>query len=154
MSAVPNIDKEAMASVLSFSHTLVTEKSAGLGLLDFPIENLPHVSAEPSADHHQVVSVQTVPVPMRPDVSGGHHCHCRERVAVGASMVDDGVDTTGYVGSAHLLISHGSGAGGVCLGGARRCGQTALVPQMARVLGYKTKTIKMYADMTARDLLQ
>ena len=60
----------------------------------------------------------------------------------------------GYVGSAHLLLSHGSGAGGVCLGGARRCGQTALVPQMARVLGYKTKTINMYADITARDLLQ
>ena len=71
-----------------------------------------------------------------------------------ANIADGGADTAGYVGSAHLLLSHGSGAGGVCLGGARGCGKTALVPQMAAVLGYKTETIQMYADMTARDLLQ
>ena len=75
-------------------------------------------------------------------------------MAVRANMADGGADTAGYVGSAHLLLSHGSGAGGVCLGGARGCGKTALVPQMAAVLGYKTETIQMYADMTARDLLQ
>ena len=70
-------------------------------------------------------------------------------------------DTADYMGTAyydtllaHLLLSHGSGAGGVCLVGARGCGKTALVRQMAAVLGYKTETIQMYADMTARDLLQ
>ena len=43
---------------------------------------------------------------------------------------------------------------GVCLVGTRGCSKTALVRQMAAVLGYKTETIQMYADMTARDLLQ
>ena len=41
MKLAPNVDKETLASILSFSHTLVTEESSSLGLLDFPVENLP-----------------------------------------------------------------------------------------------------------------
>ena len=39
----PGVDRDTLASVLSLSHTLVTEESAGLGLLDFPVENLHHL---------------------------------------------------------------------------------------------------------------
>ena len=56
----PNIDKETLASVLSFSHTLVTEESAGLGLLDFPIENLPSLvsllNQVPTLDVHETIT--------------------------------------------------------------------------------------------------
>ena len=58
----PNIDKETLVSILSFSHTLVTEAPASASL-----HQEPRVAAEPSVDvgcardHHQAVSVQTVP---------------------------------------------------------------------------------------------
>ena len=38
---------------------------------------------------------------------------------------------------------------GVCLVGTRGCSKTALVRQMAAVLGYKTESIQMNADMLA-----
>ena len=203
----PNIDKETLASVLSFSHTLVTEESAGLGLLDFPIENLTSLvsllNQVPTLDVHETITklypyklflpqdgqksvedtLQTFNIragkSQQLSVDTVHHQSSgagswpgRARVAVragrgthdlvlSAGTAGGGADTAGYVGTAyhdtllaHLLLSHGSGAGGVCLVGARGCGKTALVRQMAAVLGYKTETIQMYADMTARDLLQ
>ena len=68
---------------------------------------------------------------------------------------------TGYVSTSYhdtllsqLILSHSTGVGGVCLVGARGCGKTALINQVSSILGYKTETIQMYADMTARDLLQ
>ena len=52
-----------------------------------------------------------------------------------------------------LLLSHGADSV-FCVVGARGCGKTALVRQLAALLGYKTETIQLYSDMTARDLLQ
>jgi len=52
-----------------------------------------------------------------------------------------------------LLLSHAAG-GVFCVVGARGCGKTAVVRQLASVLGYNTETIQLYSDMTARDLLQ
>ena len=81
--------------------------------------------------------------------------------STGAGTVGGSEDTADYMGTvyydtllAHLLLYQSSGAGGVCLVGAWGCGKTALVRQMAAVLGYKTETIQLYADMTARDMLQ
>jgi len=36
----PNIDRETVSQLLSFSHTLLTEESSALGLLDFPVDSL------------------------------------------------------------------------------------------------------------------
>ena len=36
----PNLNNEEVSRILSFAHTLLTEESAGLGLADFPVENL------------------------------------------------------------------------------------------------------------------
>ena len=56
MAAAPSVDRDTLSQILSFSHTLLTgeysvskcspytfdtEESAGLGLPDFPVENLP-----------------------------------------------------------------------------------------------------------------
>ena len=57
MAAAPSVDSDTLSQLLSFSHTLLTgkneifiepivsrfssEESAGLGLPDFPVENLP-----------------------------------------------------------------------------------------------------------------
>ena len=36
----PNVPRETLSQLLSFSHTMLTEESAALGLADFPIDNL------------------------------------------------------------------------------------------------------------------
>ena len=51
-----------------------------------------------------------------------------------------------------LILSHS--LGDICLVGPRGCGKTAVVRQLSDLLGYQTETIQLYADMTARDLLQ
>lgn len=53
---------------------------------------------------------------------------------------------------ADMVLSHS--VSDQCLVGPRGCGKTALVGQLADLLGYRTETIQLYADMTARDLLQ
>ena len=204
MNQGPNIDKETLASLLSFSHTLVTEESAGLGLLDFPIENLPNLvkllNSVPDLSPYEAItklypyklflphdgqksvedtlqtfnispgrSSQQVTVDSVTRTSGqdlvqvgvkvGRRTH--QLMMTGGTESGEVGANTGYVSTpyhdtllSHLILSHGAGAGGMCLVGARGCGKTALVRQMSGLLGYKTETIQMYADMTARDLLQ
>ena len=200
----PNLDRETLASILSFSHTLVTEESAGLGLLDFPVDNLPHLvtmmNSVPSIAVYDAIThlypyklflpqdgqksvedtLQTFGI--SPDRGGSplmtidtvqrssdaDHVNVSLRVGKqshslsllsGTSSVS-GQDT-GYVSTPYhdtllsqLLVSHSSGVGGVCLVGGRGCGKTALVRQLAGLMGYRTETVQLYADMTARDLLQ
>merc|ERR1712013_117303 len=69
------------------------------------------------------------------------------------------IQSTGYVSTAYhswlladMILSHS--VGDVCPIGPRGCGKSALVKQMTDLLGYRTETIQLYADMTARDLLQ
>jgi len=37
----PNVDGAVLSQLLSCCHALVTEEAASLGLLDFPLDNLP-----------------------------------------------------------------------------------------------------------------
>ena len=82
-------------------------------------------------------------------VSGGH-------------WVEAGQDTSpGYVSTDYhsslltsLVMSHSVDSMVQCVVGARGCGKTALVRRLASLLGYRTETIQLYSDMTARDLLQ
>jgi len=53
---------------------------------------------------------------------------------------------------ADLVLSHS--VSDLCVVGERGCGKSALVHQLASLLGYSTETVQLYADMTARDLLQ
>ncbi len=41
LSLGPNLTSDTVSRVLSFAHTLLSDESAGLGLPDFPVENLP-----------------------------------------------------------------------------------------------------------------
>lgn len=52
-----------------------------------------------------------------------------------------------------LMLSHSANYD-FCLIGNRGCGKTQLITEFARLLGYNTRTIQMYKDMTSRDLIQ
>ena len=197
------VDRETLASILSFSHTLVTEESASLGLLDFPVENLPHLvgmlNKIPDLDVYEAVtrlypyklflpqdgqrsvedtmqtfnirasssnqqlSVDTVQRSsgsdlVRVQIKLGRRSH---DLVMRAGTASGATEDTGYVSTnyhdtllSHLVVSLDSGVGGVCLVGSRGCGKTALISQMAALTGHKMETVQMYADMTARDLLQ
>ncbi len=43
-SLAPRADQAALGRLLSLAHTLLTEESSGLGLADFPAENLPRAA--------------------------------------------------------------------------------------------------------------
>ena len=55
-----NLNKDELSRILSFAHTMVTEESANLGLLDFPIENLPPLVAMMNKMADQVPLYQAV----------------------------------------------------------------------------------------------
>jgi len=196
----PNVDKESLSQILSFSHTLLTEESAGLGLPDFPIDNLPSainlLNSVPELSPHdlltrlypyklflaqdgqrsvqdtlqtfhllpsqssQYLSVDSVafnsaqPHQATVNIQAGKTIHSVTVPGGSAS-----IQSTGYVSTAYhswlladMILSHS--VGDVCLIGPRGCGKSALVKQMTDLLGYRTETIQLYADMTARDLLQ
>eukprot|EP00092_Neocalanus_flemingeri_P037789 GFUD01041137.1.p1 GENE.GFUD01041137.1~~GFUD01041137.1.p1 ORF type:complete len:1900 (+),score=456.60 GFUD01041137.1:60-5702(+) len=200
MKIAPNVDKDSLSQILSFSHTLLTEESSGLGLPDFPIENLPHsisiLNSIPDLSHYDLLT-RLYPYKLFLDQNGqksvedtlqtfqllpsqksqflsvdsvsfssAHPHSANVNIQVGKSIhsvtVPSGsssVPSTSYVPNAYhnwvladMLLSHS--VGDVCLIGPRGCGKTALVKQMTDLLGYKTETIQLYADMTARDLLQ
>jgi len=212
--AAPNVDRDLLARLLSFCHTLLTEESAGLGLPDFPMENL----------HKGVAVLNSVPELEAANVVNGLYPYKLFLPSEGRKSVEDtmetfqiqqgkkpprllvesvklkleqnvnpfmefkvnsdkftgevelnvggkirrlvvpagGVATTpseGYVSTpyhkqllAEMVLAHS--VGDVCLVGPKGCGKSAMVDQLANLLGYKMETVQLYQDMTARDLLQ
>jgi len=202
MAAAPSVDRDTLSQILSFSHTLLTEESAGLGLPDFPVENLPSAASllelVPGLSPHEVVT-RLYPYPLflnadgqksvRDTLNTFHLLPGKEKpqllavdsVSFSSSTPNKAVvnlqagkslhsvvvpcggtaslSSPGHVETAYhswlisdLVLSHS--LGDICLVGPRGCGKTAVVRQLSDLLGYQTETIQLYADMTARDLLQ
>lgn len=200
LKIAPGVDKDSLSQILSFTHTLLTEESASLGLPDFPIENLPRIvsllDSIPELSHYDVLnrlypyklflaqdgqkSVRDTMMTfqLQPSqssqflsvdsvsFSSSHPNRAQVDIKAGKSLrsisVPSGsasIESMGYVATAYhdwvladLVLSHS--VGDVCLVGPRGCGKTALVKQLTDLLGYRTETIQLFADMTARDLLQ
>ena len=201
ISLAPNVDKEVLSRLLSFSHTLLTEESSGLGLLDFPMENLvaglpiynsvpeltaldfisrfyPYKLFLPSDGQKSVedtlqtfhissqgnkikrLSIESVsrssenPHSVEVEIKVGNKV--RSLTVNGGTSVNTSKDfvTTPYHSwlMADILLSHSTSD--ICVVGPRGCGKSALVQNLGDLLGYKTETIQLYQDMTARDLLQ
>jgi len=202
LAAAPNTNKETMAQVLSFAHTLLTEESSALGLPDFPIDSLPaatallhalpalsptdlldrlypyklflsaegqksvedtmatfHLQARPA----EALAVESVTFsPATPHTAAvklvaGRRAAGEVTVPCGGAASLPGGRThveTAYHSMlvAELAVSHA--AGDLCLVGPRGCGKTAVVGELAALLGYTVETVQLYQDMTARDLLQ
>ena len=203
----PRLDKESLARLLSFSHTLVTEESSSLGLPDFPLESLPGavslLNSVPSLSIHHVLTslypyklflpqdgqksvedtlntfsiragedsphnlrVESVarsssrPGQVEVRLSAGRQSHAL--TVSGGQSEELGLDSgPGYVSTDYhssllssLVLAHSVESLVQCVVGPRGCGKTALVNRLAALLGYRTETIQLYSDMTARELLQ
>jgi len=197
----PNVPRDTLSRLLSFSHTLNTDESAALGLSDFPIENLvagmPILSTVPELSPHDFIkrfypyqlflpvegqkSVQDTLTTFQilAEKSGRMSIESVSRSSKDANSVTVEIKTgpmsrkevtvkggpkaredastfveTSYQSwlLADLVLSHS--VSDLCVVGERGCGKSALVQQLASLLGYSTETVQLYADMTARDLLQ
>ena len=201
ISQAPNVDKETLSKILSFSHTMLTEESAALGLSDFPVENLvtgisilnsvPELSPgefmsrfypyrlflPPDGQKSVEDTMQTFHILEKDTMSKrlfiesvSHSSQDPNSVNVQLKVgrksrtitVKGGSNTnkqSNFVETpyqswliADLILSHSTSD--ICVVGPRGCGKSAVVEEMASVLGYQTETIQLYQDMTARDLLQ
>jgi len=203
MGKAPNVDKDIISRILSFSHTLLTEESSALGLADFPVENLVRgisilntvPQLEPAdflnrfypyklflpQEGQKSVEDTFMNFQLTPNTKPKSHFMEIESIArssespnsvdvgikykgVGHYMTVKGGDNFGesnvkFVRTAYhnwlladLMLSHS--VADLCLVGPRGCGKSAVVQELADMLGYRTETIQLYQDMTARDLLQ